>query len=558
MLTLEDLFVVAVVWGTVIVLSWFLSSYLLGVFTGRKSRLDRILVPVENFIYLLAGIDSSKNMGWKEYFKAILYLNAGEAILAFFILMFQQSLPLNPMHYSGMSWSLALNTVLSFSSNTNLQHYNGELTLSYLSQMSAIQFLQFTSAATGLAVGVAVIRGFAGKARTIGNFYYDYVRSLTRVLLPLAFIATIILIFMGVPQALSGYPTVSTLQKGATEILYKGPIASLVSIMQLGTNGGGYFGANSAYPLQNPSQLSDLFEIGMMMFIPTSLLFLFGRMVGDNREGRTLFLAAYAIYGIDLLIAFMSTTVIGIGLEVRIGGVASTLWTVTTTAFTTGSLNASLSGFNPVVILTAFFGMLIQGAPGGVGVGAMYLIMYVIVTIFLVGLMAGRTPEYLGVKIEGSDVKLAVAAFLTHPIIILVPTVVAFAIGAESTVGLAANATGFTRIFYEFTSAAANNGSDYLGAAGNTVFFNVATGIVMWVGRFLPILFMLAIADGVSTRKRSQKQGLKTGSISFVVILVFSIFILTVLTFFPFLVLGPVLQFLQGMRLSIGGVIFGL
>jgi len=558
MLTLEDLFVVAVVWGTVIVLSWFLSSYLLGVFTGRKSRLDRILVPVENFIYLLAGIDSSNNMGWKEYFKALLYLNAGEAILAFFILMFQQSLPLNPMHYSGMSWSLALNTVLSFSSNTNLQHYNGELTLSYLSQMSAIQFLQFTSAATGLAVGVAVIRGFAGKARTIGNFYYDYVRSLTRVLLPLAFIATIILIFMGVPQALSGYPTVSTLQKGATEILYKGPIASLVSIMQLGTNGGGYFGANSAYPLQNPSQLSDLFEIGMMMFIPTSLLFLFGRMVGDNREGRTLFLAAYAIYGIDLLIAFLSTTVIGRGLEVRIGGVASTLWTVTTTAFTTGSLNASLSGFNPVVILTAFFGMLIQAAPGGVGVGAMYLIMYVIVTIFLVGLMAGRTPEYLGVKIEGSDVKLAVAAFLTHPIIILVPTVVAFAIGAESTVGLAANATGFTRIFYEFTSAAANNGSDYLGAAGNTVFFNVATGIVMWVGRFLPILFMLAIADGVSTRKRSQKQGLKTGSISFVVILVFSIFILTVLTFFPFLVLGPVLQFLQGMRLSIGGVIFGL
>ena len=559
MLTLEELFVVAVVWGTVIVLSWLLSSYLFGVFTGRRSRLDRIFVPVENFIYLLAGIDSSKNMGWREYFKALLYLNAGEAILAFFILMFQQSLPLNPMHYSGMSWSLALNTVLSFSSNTNLQHYKGELTLSYLSQMSAIQFLQFTSAATGLSVGVAVIRGFAGKARTIGNFYYDYVRSITRVLLPLAFIATIVLIFMGVPQALSGYPTVSTLQRGAyEEILYRGPIASLVSIMQLGTNGGGYFGANSAYPLQNPSQLSNLFEIALMMFIPTSLLFLFGRMVGDNREGRTLFLAAYAIYGIDLLIAFLPTTTIGSGLEVRIGGVASTLWTVTTTSFTTGSLNASLSGFNPVVILTAFFGMLIQAAPGGIGVGAMYLIMYVIVTIFLVGLMAGRTPEYLGVKIEGSDVKLAVAAFLTHPIIILVPTVVAFAIGAESTVGLAANATGFTRIFYEFTSAAANNGSDFLGAAGNTVFFNVTTGIVMWLGRFLPILFMLAIADGVSTRKRSQKQGLKTGSISFVMILVFSIFILTVLTFFPFLVLGPVVQFLQGMRLGIGGVIFGL
>ncbi|MEM0134124.1 MAG: potassium-transporting ATPase subunit KdpA, partial [Thermoplasmatales archaeon] len=420
MLTFEGLFAVALVWGAVIICSWLLSGYLLGVFTGRKSRLEKIFSPIENFIYLLAGIDSSKSMSWKEYFKALFFLNVGQAIIAFFILMFQQSLPLNPMHYSGMSWSLALNTVLSFSSNTNLQHYSGEKALSYLSQMSAIQFLQFTSAATGLAVGVAVIRGFAGKAKTIGNFYFDYVRSLTRVLLPLAFLVTILLIALGVPQTISGYTTIPTLQKGAYEILYKGPIASLVSIMQLGTNGGGYFGANSAYPLQNPSQVSDLFEIGLMMFIPTSLLFLFGRMVGNNKEGRTLFLSAYAIYGLDLLIAFLPATSIGRGMEVRFGGVASTLWTVTTTAFTTGSLNASLSSFNPVVIMSAFFGMLIQAAPGGIGVGAMYLLMYVIVTIFLVGLMAGRTPEYLGVKIEGRDVKLAVAAFLTHPIVILV------------------------------------------------------------------------------------------------------------------------------------------
>ncbi len=557
MLTLEGLFVVALVWGIVIILAWFLSKYLLLVFTDSKSRLDRIFLPVENFIYAISGIDSSKKMGWKEYFTSLFLLNVAQAVIAFFILMFQQSLPLNPMHYSGMSWSLALNTVLSFSSNTNLQHYNGETTLSYLSQMSAIQFLQFTSAATGLAVGVAVIRGFAGKTKSIGNFYYDYVRSLTRVIIPLAFIATVILISLGVPQSLGGYSTISTLQKGAYEILYKGPIASLVSIMQLGTNGGGYFGANSAYPLQNPSQISDLFEIGLMMFIPTAILFLFGRMVGDNREGRTLFLAAYAIYGIDLLIAFLPTTHIGEGMEVRFGSAAAVFWTVTTTAFTTGSVNASLSAFNPVVILTAFFGMLIQGAPGGKGVGAMYMIMFVIVTIFLVGLMAGRTPEYLGIKIEGRDVKLAVATFLTHPIIILVPTVVAFAIGAEKAVGLAANSIGFTQVFYEFTSAASNNGSDFLGASGNTVFFNISTGIVMWAGRFLPMLFMLAIADSVATRKRSPSQGLKTGSLSFVVILIVSIFILTVLTFFPFLVLGPILQFLQGFKNSFGGVIFG-
>ncbi len=558
MLSVGDLFVVALVWGVVILSAWFLSKHLITVFTGSKSRLDRLFLPAENFIFYLAGVDSAKNMGWKEYFKALFYLNVGQAVIAFFILMFQQSLPLNPMHYANLSWSLALNTVLSFSSNTNLQHYNGEAVLSYLSQMSAIQFLQFTSAATGLAAGVAVIRGFAGKSRTIGNFYFDYVRSLTRVLLPLTFVTTIVLIVLGVPQSLGGYSQVATLQKGTYEFLYKGPIASLVSIMQLGTNGGGYFGANSAYPLQNPSQISDFFEMGLMMLIPTSILFVFGRMVGDSREGRTLFLAAYAIYGIDLLIAFLPASQIGQGMEVRFGGAATVFWTVTTTAFTTGSVNSSLSGLNPVVILAGFFGMLVQGAPGGTGVGVTYLIMFVIVTIFLVGLMAGRTPEYLGIKIEGRDVKLAVMSFLTHPIIILVPTVLAFAIGAEKTVGLAANSTGFTQVFYEFTSAAANNGSDFLGASGNTVFFNVATGIVMWMGRFLPMLFMLAIADSVATRKRSPSQGLKTGSLSFVVILIFSIFLLTVLTFFPFLVLGPILQFLQGLHNSYGGVIFGL
>ncbi len=558
MLSIEDLFVVAVVWGVVIVFSWFFSKYLFTVFTGGKSRLDKFFKPIENFIYTLSGIESTKNMGWKEYFKALFYLNVAQAVIALFILMFQANLPLNPMHYQGMSWSLALNTVLSFSSNTNLQHYNGETTLSYLSQMSAIQFLQFTSAATGLAVGVAILRGFAGKARTIGNFYFDYVRSLTRVLLPLTFIATLVLIALGIPQSLGGYTSIPTLQKDAYEILYRGPIASLVSIMQLGTNGGGYFGANSAYPLQNPSQITDFLELGMMMFIPTATLFMFGRMVGDNREGRTLFLAAYAIYGIDLIIAFLPMAHIGRGLEIGYGGAASVFWTVTTTAFTTGSVNASLAAFNPVVILSGFIGMLIQGAPGGDGIGAMYLIMYVIVTIFLVGLMAGRTPEYLGIKIEGRDVKLAVMAFLTHPIIILVPTVLAFAIGAEKAAGLTANSIGFTQIFYEFTSSAANNGSDFLGASGNTIFFNVTTGIVMWLGRYLPMLFMLAIADSVAVRKRTPSQGLKTGTISFVVILVVSIFILTVLTFFPFLVLGPILQFLESFKTSLGGVIFAL
>ena len=548
MITTSAAFIIVVEFVSVLVGGWLLSSYLLTVYSTRRTKLDRIFGPIERAIYYLGGVNPYEEMGWKAYLRAVLALNAVEAVIGFVLLLFQGSLPLNPMRAPDMSWSLSFNTALSFSSNTNLQHYNGGSALSYLSQMAVIQFLQFTSAATGLSVGIAVFRGLTGKTKGLGNFYVDYTRTLVRVLIPLSGVAALVLIFLGVPQSLNGYTIFKTLEIGGSEVVKSGPIASLVSIMQLGTNGGGYFGSNAANPLTNPSQITNLFELALMMLIPTSLPFLFGRMLGRMKEGRTIIVASYSLYFIDLVIAFIPITHLGQGMEVRFGAASSVFWTVTTTAFTTGSVNASLSAFNPLVILAALFGMIIQATPGGIGVGAMYMLMYVIMTVFIVGLMAGRTPEYLGTKINAGDVKLAIIAFLSHPIIILIPTVITFAIGAQAAAGLGTNSLSFTQILYEYTSAAANNGSDFLGSAGNTVYFNVSTGIVMWLGRFIPIAVMLAIAGNMVQRKRYASEALRTDTFAFTAVLIVAIFILAVLTFFPFLAIGPILSYLEGFK----------
>ncbi len=410
--------------------------------------------------------------------------------------------------------------------------------------MTAVQFLQFTSAATGVCVAAAMIRGFIANSRDMGNFYSDFVRSLTRLFFPLCFVAALVLVGLGVPQTLGGYQTVTTLE-GASQTILVGPVASIVSIMQLGTNGGGYYGANSAYPFQNPNPATDIFEIFLMLLIPTALCFVFGQMLGKRREARPILWGAYALFAIDLLIAFIPNYSLGQGMEVRFGGFFSTFWTVVTTAVTTGSVNSSLLGNHPLVILSAFMGMFIQSTPGGEGVGLMYMVMHVIITVFIVGLMSGRTPEYLGMKINARDVKLVMVAFLVHPILILVPTVVAYASGAASAIGVSTSSTGFTQIFYEFTTAAANNGSDFLGAAGNTPFFNISTGIVMFFGRFVPIAVLLALAGSMIGRKRTSEIGLRTDSITFTIVLVGSILMLVVLTFFPFLTLGPILEFFQ-------------
>lgn len=544
------LLITALVWAIIIGLAWGLSNYLKKVYENERTFLDKILNPLENLIYRILGIDGDRDMGWKEYFLSLFAFNVFTAAISFVILTYQGVLPLNPMKFPGMSWSLAFNTATSFSSNTNLQHYGGGSTLSYLSQMVGIQFLQFTSAASGVVVAVAIFRGFAGRrreGRNLGNFYTDMVRTMTRVLLPLTMILAVLLIGLGVPQSLGGYSLVKTLS-GSFELIKVGPISSLVSIMQLGTNGGGYFGANSAYPFANPSPLTNYIELGGMMLLPTAMPFLFGRMLRMKNEGRTLLIASYGLYAIDLAIALIPVTALGAGMETRLGGFSTVLYTVTTTAFTTGSVNTNLAAMHPLVIMAALMGMMIQATPGGLGVGAMYMLMYILITVFIVGLMAGRTPEYLGAKITANDVKLAVIAFLAHPIIILAPTALAYALGAVHAIGLGTGPVGFTQILYEYTSAAANNGSDFLGTAGNTVFFNVSTGIVMWAGRFIPIFIMLAMAGRMLEKKRSTEVALRTDNLIFPAILIVSILILAVLTFFPFLAVGPILMHLEGIK----------
>jgi K+-transporting ATPase ATPase A chain len=539
-----DLLTLLLILITAIVLGRLLAPYITSIYTRAPSRFDKVLDPVEKAIYRLIGADPSRAMGWREYFLSALILNTFQMVLAFSIFVLQDKLPLNPQRFPGLSLDLAFMQVISFATNTNLQHYGGETTLSYLSQMTAVQFLQFTSAATGICVAIAMIRGFVAHSKDLGNFHVDFVRSLTRLFFPLCFAASMIFVGLGVPQSLSGNQTVRTVE-GATQTILVGPVASLVSIMQLGTNGGGYYGANSAYPFQNPNPATDIFQILLMLLIPTSLCFVFGHLLGNRREARPILWGAYALFALDLLIAFIPTPSLGPGMEVRFGGFFSVFWTVVTTAVTTGSVNASLFGMHPLVILSAFFGMLIQSTPGGKGVGVMYMVMYIIITVFVVGLMSGRTPEYLGMKINSRDVKLVMVAFLVHPVLILIPTFLAYASGAASAIGVGTASTGFTQIFYEFTSAAANNGSDFLGAAGNTPFFNVSTGLVMFFGRFAPIGLLLALAGSMINRKRSTEIGLKTSSITFIVVLVGSILLLVVLTFFPFLALGPILEFFQ-------------
>ncbi|HUK80923.1 MAG TPA: potassium-transporting ATPase subunit KdpA [Nitrososphaerales archaeon] len=528
----------------------YLAPYIVRVYNGEATRLDRFLDPVEKRIYRLTGVDTGATMGWRQYFLAALFVNVTQMAIAFAILMLQGSLPLNPQGYPGLSWDLSLNTVVSFATNTNLQHYAGEVTLSYFSQMSAIQFLQFTSAATGICALVAMVRGLRVGSTHMGNFYVDFVRSLTRILLPLCFVAALVFVALGIPQSLGGYSTVNTIE-GVPQVVYAGPVASLVSIMQLGTNGGGYFGANSAYPFQNPNPATDVLEIYLMLLLPTALVFVFGRLLGKLRETRPILVATYGLFAIDLIIAFVpSLPSVGPGLETRFGGFFSTFWTVVTTAVTTGSVNASLSGINPLGVVSAFFGMFIQATPGGKGVGVMYMVMYIIITVFIVGLMTGRTPEYLGLKINARDVKLVMVAFLIHPIIILVPTVLAYAtnaVGAIPGFSSLPSSAGFTQVLYEFTTAAANNGSDFFGATANTPFFNVATAVVILLGRYGPIAILLALSGSMIGRKRSSEPSLKTESKTFSLVLIGSILLLVVLTFFPFLILGPLLAYFQGM-----------
>ncbi len=536
-----------------------MGKYIYKVISGEKTFADPVMDRIENLLYKLTGL-KREEMNWKQYAVALVVTNLVMTLLVYLIFRIQDFIGLNPNGSKNMEPSLAFNTAISFITNTNLQHYSGEWGLSYLSQMAAITFLMFTSAATGFAAAAAFIRGITGKAKTVGNFFVDIIRLTTRILLPTAIIVTLLLVWQGVPQTLSSNQTVTTLE-GTLQDIPLGPIASLEAIKHIGTNGGGFLGANAAHPFENPTPLTNVIHMLCMMLLPTSLVYAFGLMLRNRKQGWVIFAAMAILFAVSLTGAYVFESAgnpvlanAGVsqamgnmeGKEVRFGTAQSALFTTVTTAATTGSVNNMHDSLTPLGGLVALWQMMINVVFGGKGVGFMNMLMYAILAVFLCGLMVGRTPEFLGKKIEGREVKLIALAILVHPFIILLSSAIALIVPQ----GLAGITNpgfhGLSQILYEFTSSAANNGSGFEGLADNTMFWNVSTGLVMFLGRYISIIALLAVAGSLAA-KREVPVGVgtfRTDNTLFTVILVAVVIIIGALTFFPAIALGPVAEHL--------------
>lgn len=542
--------------------------YLYHVATKQRTFADPVFDRIDGMIYRICRINR-EDMHWKTYALNLLMTNAVMILIGYLVLRLQGLLFLNPNGIASMEESLSFNTILSFMTNTNLQHYSGESGLSYLSQTAVIIFMMFTSAATGYAACMAFCRGMAG--RPMGNFYEDMVRNTTRILIPLSFIAGMLLIWQGTPQNFHANFTVSTLE-GKWQDIAAGPIAALEAIKHVGTNGGGFLGANSSTPLENPTIISNLVELYSMMILPGACVIAFGNMIADKRkkegkkslfgrQGRTVFAAMAIIFLIGVTVCFAAESagnpvLAGIGLnqdmgsyegkEVRFGIAQSALFTTTTTSFTTGTVNNMHDSLTPLGGLAPLLHMMLNCVFGGKGVGLMNMVMYVILAVFICGLMIGRTPEYLGKKIEGKEMKLVAVCLIIHPLLIL-----GFSALAVSTAGGLAGITnpgfhGLSQVLYEYSSSAANNGSGFEGLADNSVFWNLTTGIAMYFGRFPAIILQLAIAGSIFAKRRVNETvgTLRTDNVVFTLILVFVVYIFAALTFFPALALGPVAEHL--------------
>ena len=568
-----------------------MGRYMYHIASGAHTFADPVLNRVDGAIYRLGGVNPVRGMNWKQYALALIGTN-GVMILLGYVILRIQSLPIfNPNAIGNMSPDLAFNTIISFMTNTNLQHYSGESGLSYLSQMLVIIFMMFVSAASGYAACVAFIRGLAGKTTdNVGNFYADLVRITTRILIPFSVIGGLLLVWQGVPQNFEGNLVVETLE-GTFQTIAMGPIAALEIIKHLGTNGGGFLGANSSTPLENPTIISNMIELLSMMVLPGACVITFGKMVQDGkaeqrnalqktggsaptladrnsltarlfgREGRTVFLAMGLLFVVGLSVCFWAESQgnpalarVGLsqamgsmeGKEVRFGIAQSALFTTTTTSFTTGTVNNMHDTLTPLGGMIPLLHMMLNVVFGGKGVGLMNMVMYVILAVFICGLMIGRTPEYLGKKVEGREMKLTALCIIIHPLLILGFS--ALAVGTEAGRAGITNPGfhGLSQVLYEYASSAANNGSGFEGLADNTFFWNVTTGLAMFFGRYLSIILQLAIA-GSLMRKRlvSESAGtLRTDNFSFAIILVFVVYIFAALTFFPALALGPVAEHL--------------
>jgi K+-transporting ATPase ATPase A chain len=499
--------------------------------------LERTVARVERGFFHLIGINVDKQMTWKEYFLALFLTTIVSIVFVMLVLMLQNYLP-TAQHVEGLSIDLAFHTAVSFITNTDLQHYVGDTQLSVVSQMVALTFAMFVAPAFGIVTGFAFIRSFLRKNFGLGNFYVDFVRVIITLLLPIAFISSLLLMVTGVPQTLTSSVTVNTIE-GNKQNITTGPVASLESIKELGENGGGYFGANSAHPFENPTGLSNMYEMFLMLVIPLSFPIAYAKLLG---KGRGVSILAAVLIGFGSLLVFAFTIDIGSSLiETRLGSFGSTLFNMISIASNTGAINASLSGMSPNAIISLLVAMFVQAIPGGAGIGMVYMLVYVILTLFLVGLMVGKTPEFMSMKISPRDVKMGVFIFLSHPALILIPAVIAFSTGnAQVIIGDKVTPLGYTQTLYEFTSAAANNGSDYFGTSANTPFWNWCTGIVMFLGRYLPLGLMLMIAGSFTIKDRKEVvEPIKTKGLVFISVLVVVTFLLTALTFFPFLVIGP-------------------
>lgn len=554
-----------------------MGTYLYHIATNKQTFADPLFNRVDNVIYRIAGIDPRTKMGWKKYVLSLITTNAIMILIGYLILRVQALPVFNPNSVGAMEPTLSFNTIISFMTNTNLQHYSGESGLSYLSQMTVITFMMFTSAASGYAACVAFVRGLAGEDKTdMGNFFVDLTRIITRILLPLSIIVGLFLVWQGVPQNLSANMTVNTIE-GKMQDIAMGPIAALESIKHLGTNGGGFLGANSSTPLENPTVLSNLAELFSMMILPGACVIMFGKMVHRNKkeknskqnakpsvfgsEGRTIFAAMSIIFLIGLVVCFNAELAgnpllekVGLsqsmgsmeGKEVRFGIAQSSLFTVTTTSFTTGTVNNMHDTLTPIGGMVALLHMMLNVVFGGKGVGLMNMIMYAILTVFICGLMIGRTPEYLGKKIEGREMMLTALCIIVHPMLIL--SFSALAVGTASGLEGITNSGfhGLSQVLYEYSSSAANNGSGFEGLADNTAFWNITTGLAMFFGRYLSIIIQMAIAGSLMKKQFVNETvgTLRTDTSTFTTALVLIVYVFAALTFFPVLSLGPVAEHL--------------
>ncbi|MFF2290257.1 potassium-transporting ATPase subunit KdpA [Peribacillus butanolivorans] len=553
-----DFLQIGVVLALVVILAIPMAKYLTNVYSLEITKQDSMFGKIERVIFKLSGIDTN-DMRWQQYAKALLLSNLVMFIISYIIIRFQGVLPGNPSKIDSMEPLLVFNTAASFLTNTNLQHYSGESGLSYLSQMAVIIFLMFTTPATGLSLCMAFLRGLTNQ-RSIGNFYVDLIRSITRVLLPLSILIGLVLVSQGVPQTLNPTAIATTLE-GATQNIARGPVAALESIKHIGTNGGGFFGVNSAHPFENPNGFTNVLEILSMFLIPAALPLTFGYMARNKKQGWILFSAM----GLMLLV-FLSMTYINekngnpalekIGLsqengsmegkEVRFGIAQSALFTSVTTAATTGSVNNMHDTLTPLGGIAPLAMMMLNCVFGGDGVGTVNILMYSVMAVFLAGLMVGRTPEFLGKKIEGKEMKLIAIAILLHPLIILVPSAIALATQLGSSAISNPGFHGISQVVYEFTSSAANNGSGFEGLGDNTPFWNISTGLVMLFGRYFSMIAMIAVAGSLLAKKRVPETigTFKTDNSTFLVILLATVLIIGALTFFPVIALGPIAEWL--------------